>query len=180
MEKLFKARWWDYSNNSFNINGRICLLGAVAFGSLSVFLIKIIHPMVIKWTNIIPNSWILYLATVIFLTLIVDFVLTIRSFEQLKKNLSNLEKNIFLNLNEKKFLLKNWKKFLKSSTWSQSFKKILKENKIHERYIEPFSKHLSIQQKRLLNAFPDIKLKNMSGLLKEIKKIKSTKHKNNK
>ena len=25
MEKIFHARWWDYSNNKFNINGRICL-----------------------------------------------------------------------------------------------------------------------------------------------------------
>jgi len=132
------------------------------------------------WTSMIPNSWIFYTATIIFLTLIIDFVLTIRSFDQLKKNLSNLEKSIFLNLNGKKFLLKNWKKFLKSNIWSQSFKKILKENKIYERYIEPFSKHLSIQQKRLLNAFPDIKLKNRSGLLEEIRKIRFIKHKNNK
>jgi len=25
MEKLFKARWWDYSKKKYNINGRICL-----------------------------------------------------------------------------------------------------------------------------------------------------------
>ena len=25
MEKLFRARWWDYSTKKFNINGRICL-----------------------------------------------------------------------------------------------------------------------------------------------------------
>ena len=30
MEKLFHARWWDYSKRKFNINGRVCLLGAVA------------------------------------------------------------------------------------------------------------------------------------------------------
>lgn len=28
MEKLFKARWWDYSDKKFNIGGRVCLLGA--------------------------------------------------------------------------------------------------------------------------------------------------------
>ena len=32
MEKIFKARWWDYSNNKFNINGRICLETLVPFG----------------------------------------------------------------------------------------------------------------------------------------------------
>ena len=30
MEKLFHARWWDYSKKFLNINGRVCLLGAVA------------------------------------------------------------------------------------------------------------------------------------------------------
>ena len=33
MEKLFHARWWDYSEYRYNINGRVCLLGALAFGS---------------------------------------------------------------------------------------------------------------------------------------------------
>ena len=28
MEKLFHARWWDYSQRKFNINGRVCLIGA--------------------------------------------------------------------------------------------------------------------------------------------------------
>lgn len=25
MEKLFHARWWDYSRRKYNINGRVCL-----------------------------------------------------------------------------------------------------------------------------------------------------------
>ena len=32
MEKLFKARWWDYSDEKFNINGRICLGTMIPFG----------------------------------------------------------------------------------------------------------------------------------------------------
>ena len=32
MEALFHARWWDYSDYKFNLNGRICLLGAFVFG----------------------------------------------------------------------------------------------------------------------------------------------------
>ncbi len=31
MEKIFNARWWDYSNNKFNINGRVCLETIVPF-----------------------------------------------------------------------------------------------------------------------------------------------------
>lgn len=36
MEKLFNARWWDYSNDKFNLNGRICLLGYLVFGAGAV------------------------------------------------------------------------------------------------------------------------------------------------
>ena len=31
MEKIFKARWWDYSYRKFNINGRICLETLIPF-----------------------------------------------------------------------------------------------------------------------------------------------------
>ena len=35
MEKLFHARWWDYSKRFLNIHGRVCLRGFVAFGAVS-------------------------------------------------------------------------------------------------------------------------------------------------
>ena len=32
LERLWGIRWWDYSGHAWNLNGRICLLGAVVFG----------------------------------------------------------------------------------------------------------------------------------------------------
>jgi len=32
LEKIFKARWWDYSTKKFNINGRVCLETMIPFG----------------------------------------------------------------------------------------------------------------------------------------------------
>ena len=34
MEKLFHARWWDYSNHKFQINGRVSLTTSLGFGAL--------------------------------------------------------------------------------------------------------------------------------------------------
>ena len=31
MEKVFHARWWDYSQRKFNINGRVCLYTIIPF-----------------------------------------------------------------------------------------------------------------------------------------------------
>ena len=44
MEKIFKTRWWDYSNKKFNINGRICLETMIPFGILGCLVMYIINP----------------------------------------------------------------------------------------------------------------------------------------
>ena len=36
MEKAFGARWWDYSDYKFNLNGRVCLGAAAVFGAFAV------------------------------------------------------------------------------------------------------------------------------------------------
>lgn len=56
MEKLFHARWWDYSNRKFNINGRVCLLGMFVFGVFSVLLLLFLHPAVAHVTSLIPPT----------------------------------------------------------------------------------------------------------------------------
>ena len=49
MEKIFHARWWDYSDNKFNINGRICLETLIPFGFLACFLVYIINPFIYNY-----------------------------------------------------------------------------------------------------------------------------------
>lgn len=44
MEKLFHARWWDYSNQRFNINGRICLETLLPFGILGTLILYYANP----------------------------------------------------------------------------------------------------------------------------------------
>ncbi len=44
MEKMFNARWWDYSKKPFNINGRICLKNALGFGVMGLILIEVVDP----------------------------------------------------------------------------------------------------------------------------------------
>jgi len=44
MEKLFHARWWDYSSKSFNLNGRICANTLIPFGLLGLALVYVVKP----------------------------------------------------------------------------------------------------------------------------------------
>ena len=46
MEKLFHARWWDYSHRAFNINGRVCLVNSIYFGILGCLLVYFINPFI--------------------------------------------------------------------------------------------------------------------------------------
>ena len=46
MEEIFHVRYWDYSNQKFNLNGHICLTSSLAWGFFSVLLVRVIHPPV--------------------------------------------------------------------------------------------------------------------------------------
>ena len=46
MEKIFKLRWWDYSDRKFNVDGRICLENGVLFGIGGVFVVKYLNPFI--------------------------------------------------------------------------------------------------------------------------------------
>lgn len=46
METIFHTSWWDYSDNKFNFQGRICLGASLGWGFFTVLLFKVLHPIV--------------------------------------------------------------------------------------------------------------------------------------
>ena len=46
MESIFHTSWWDYSDNIFNFQGRICLGASLGWGAFTVILFKVLHPLV--------------------------------------------------------------------------------------------------------------------------------------
>lgn len=91
MEKLFHARWWDYSEYRYNINGRVCLLGALAFGSFSVVLIKVVHPRVMAVVDSLPAQGLLAAAGLCFITGAVDCFVTVRHILTLNGRLAEIQ-----------------------------------------------------------------------------------------
>ena len=43
MERIFRVRYWDYSNQKFNLNGYICVSSSLCWGGFSVLLVRIVH-----------------------------------------------------------------------------------------------------------------------------------------
>ena len=56
MEKIFNARWWDYTDRKFNLNGRVCLGNLLPFGIAGTIIVKFINPYVEKLFIIIPTK----------------------------------------------------------------------------------------------------------------------------
>ncbi len=91
MEKLFHARWWDYSEYRYNINGRVCLLGALAFGSFSVVLIKVVHPRVMAVVDSLPAQGLLAAAGLCFIAGAADCFVTVRHILTLNGRLAEIQ-----------------------------------------------------------------------------------------
>lgn len=90
-EKFFKTTLWDYSNEDYNLNGRICLRISIYWGFLSTFFFYFIQPNISQFVSFILSKSSFYLPAIIFLYFIIDFIVTIISFFGLKKIFNNIE-----------------------------------------------------------------------------------------
>lgn len=94
LEKLFNMKWWDYSKQKFNIHGRICLKNSTLFGLLSLALVLWIHPLIQKWTLLIPDN-IRTIFTITFLVIaLIDFGFTLASILNLRTRFKDLQRDI--------------------------------------------------------------------------------------
>lgn len=84
MEKLFKIRWWDYSNRKFNINGRICLETMIPFGILGCLMIYFVNPFIFAIIDMIPSNLINIIAVILFIIYLVDNAVSITIISNLK------------------------------------------------------------------------------------------------
>ncbi len=77
LEKIFHNRWWDYSNNKYNINGRICLLNSSLFGIGSLAIIYLANPIFDKFLNQMNHQALIIISVIIFIIFIVDIIYSI-------------------------------------------------------------------------------------------------------
>ena len=88
MEKLFKARWWDYSEYKLNLNGRICAATMIPFGILGVLVVYFINPFI---SNFVPfNNILFYIILSVF---ILDFGVSFGIIENMKGTISTITKD---------------------------------------------------------------------------------------
>ena len=76
MEKIFNARWWDYSDKKINLHGRVCADTLIPFGLLGMFVICFLNPFLFKILSLIPDILIIVLFVGLLIVFIVDNIIS--------------------------------------------------------------------------------------------------------
>lgn len=140
MEKIFNARWWDYSQNKYNINGRVCLETIIPFGLLGLLLIYVLNPFVFGIIEKIPANIVNIIAIILAILFATDVVISFKVISNVRKATKKID-------NENP----------KDSTDEISKK------------VREFLKSKSILNRRLVNAFPEFQA-NLKERRQQLKK----------
>lgn len=77
MEKMFRVRWWDYTHEKYNLNGRICLKMLLAFGIMGVIVTQVTNPILLGFINGINEVGRIAIAATVFSLMLTDIIITV-------------------------------------------------------------------------------------------------------
>lgn len=92
MELLFKVRYWDYSDQKFNLHGYICLSSSIAWGFLTILMTHVIHKPFERAVLSIPIMWNLLFVTVVSVVFVYDVIISTREALEFGKALEAMRK----------------------------------------------------------------------------------------
>lgn len=92
LKTLFHTRWWDYTDQRFNVGGYICLKFSLAWGVACLFLIYVLHPPLAQLVELIPHVIGIILLIILYLPLISDLAVTVASIAKLNRDLGELSR----------------------------------------------------------------------------------------
>ena len=91
LEKIFHQRWWDYSNEPFNLGGYICLRFSIAWGLACLIVVDIIHPSIVWLIHLVPHTLGLILLALFSAGMLVDLAATVRTIARMNRQLTQLD-----------------------------------------------------------------------------------------
>lgn len=164
LEKLFRTRWWDYSDHPFNIGGYICLKMSLLWGVAGLVMMKSVHPILSDFVGWLSPFAVVLAAVVIGIIMLSDTIYTVAGILKLNREFVVLEK-MHADLLTVSTDVSNdlSKKAIEADHQFQDLKK-----KADERYKMRIHQ-LGRSQQRLLKAFPRLKPKGHENILKRIK-----------
>lgn len=91
LEKLFRQRWWDYSDKPFNLGGYICLEFSVMWGFACLFVVDILHPSIEFFIRLIPHALGWVLLGLFSAAMAVDLAATVRTIAKINRQLDQID-----------------------------------------------------------------------------------------
>lgn len=105
MEKLFHARWWDYTDMPLNLNGRICLPGILLFGLMMLGVNLVLQPLFERATALVPPDVLEFAATCLTVLFAIDCAVTVMRMQHFSERLDVLQLRILDAASEKREML---------------------------------------------------------------------------
>ena len=92
MERLFTVRYWDYSNQPFNLHGYICLSSSIAWGFLTIFMTHLIHKPIARAVLAMPLYWDLFFVFFVTVLFVYDSIVCTKEALAFGKSLEAMQK----------------------------------------------------------------------------------------
>ena len=112
MEKIYHARWWDYSSKKFNINGRICLETMIPFGILGVLIMYFANPFFTGIYEKIPEIALTVICSFLVIVFLIDNIISSHIISTIKVEGIKAEKDNTKEITEKVKQILQSKSFL--------------------------------------------------------------------
>lgn len=93
MEKLFHARWWDYSQRPMNLHGRIWIGNLILFGIASVIIAEWIDPWYFNVVDKISDEHIKVIGIILIIIYVADNIASHFLMGIVKREIDNQEKD---------------------------------------------------------------------------------------
>ncbi len=155
LEKIFHARWWDYSDSFMNINGRICLIGFCAFAAFAVIL-PYIQLGVGQLINLMTSGWRIATVIIFATTILYDAYKTSRGLVKFNKTLARYQEEIEKHAAPLVDIIRKGKR-----TFEMHFAKGREKTR----------EILTYQQRRIMAAFPGFESIQYPDAFKKIRKL---------
>lgn len=162
LEKIFHTKYWDYTENKFNIHGRVCLMNSLFWGFLGVVFIKYIHPYIMARVDVINQTELVILTVILTTIMIADTIISAIKVNDISISLEKL-KEITASIKEK------IEELNKKQIDKESLQKAIEDLKYKQTKIK---RRLLRRTNRLKKAFPTMKsdaIEKINEFLKEKK-----------
>lgn len=172
LEKLFNTKYWDYSEQKFNFQGRICLVNSICWGVLGVIFVEYIHPFIQSLILKINPILLKYIIVIVAIIMFADMIISIIKVKNIKSTLERVEK-LNKEIKDKLKELRKVKKEAEKTVPVENVQQIIQKLKRkRNRIIIRLYRNVY----RLKKAFPAINTKEITEVLnKKIQKYKNKK-----